>query len=246
MNVLFHLENVCKSFGEKQVLKGIDLKIYEGETAAIMGQSGAGKTVLMKVLLGFLKPDEGFVFYRNKNLYAMNRDELYELRKNCAVVFQNNALFDSMSVYENLSFVLEEHTNLSAKQIAEKVKYYLSNVGLEGCENLYPAELSGGMQKRLAVARALCIDAKVLFFDEPTTGLDPVTSDTIIDLIKRIKQHFQITAIIITHNIMIATKLSDRIIFIEDGKIADIIPARDIKSSNNQIVKKYLETCISL
>ena len=207
-----------KNFGKKQVLKGLNLSINDGERLVILGRSGEGKTVLLKHIVGLLKPDKGEIWVDNVRVDKLKGNKLYKFRQKIAYVFQSSALLDSLTVFENLALALE-NKKLSFEEMKNKIKNVLKHVELKGVENLYPEELSGGMKKRVAIARALIIEPEYILFDEPTTALDPITTKNIEDLILKLADKFKLTYIIVTHDIRSALKLAHRIVFLNNGKI---------------------------
>ncbi len=235
------IKGLKKSFGDNMVLKGIDLLIEEGKTTVILGQSGCGKTVLIKHIIGLLRPDAGNIFINGVDITKANRKEFSEILKSFGILFQNAALFDSMTVEENVSFPLVEHTDLPYRKIADIVKEKLAIVGLDGIESLYPSELSGGMRKRVGFARAIALDPKVLIFDEPTTGLDPIMSDTIDNLIIETRNRFDVTSIVISHDIPSTFKIAHRIGMLYKGRVVLYGSPDDFKNTNDPIVRQFLE-----
>ena len=213
------LKNITKSFGDKQVLKGFNLKLFEGENLVIMGKSGAGKSVMVRSLVGLVKPDGGSITIKGEDITKMEQKELDLLRTEIGFLFQGSALYDSMTVRENLEFPLRRHqdkiVNFTGTEVL--VKEALENVGLAHTINLMPSELSGGMQRRIALARALILKPKILMYDEPTTGLDPITSKEIIELLRTIQQKYQTSSLIITHDVDCARVIANRIILLVDG-----------------------------
>lgn len=216
---VLELKNITKSFGDKQVLKGFNLKLFEGENLVIMGKSGAGKSVMVRSLVGLVKPDGGSITIKGEDITKMEQKELDLLRTEIGFLFQGSALYDSMTVRENLEFPLRRHqdkiVNFTGTEVL--VKEALENVGLAHTIDLMPSELSGGMQRRIALARALILKPKILMYDEPTTGLDPITSKEIIELLRTIQQKYQTSSLIITHDVDCARVIANRIILLVDG-----------------------------
>lgn len=208
-----------KSFGRKQVLDGVNLTVHDGETVVVIGGSGSGKSVLLKHIIGLLEPDEGRIIVDGQEITAAQGEELYLLRKKFGMVFQSGALFDSLTVAENVGLPLREHTELKEVAILEVVRDKLALVGLSGVENQKPAELSGGMRKRVALARALVAEPEVMLYDEPTTGLDPIMADVINELILDLRKRLGNTAVVVTHDMASAFKIADRICMLFKGKI---------------------------
>ncbi len=217
-NPVLEIKDLHKSFGELHVLRGFNLKLYEGENLVLMGKSGAGKSVLIKCMVGLLDPDEGSVEILGKNIEGINRKDMDILRTNIGFLFQGSALYDSMTVRENLEFPLRRHLNKKElKNTDELVLEALSNVGLADAINLMPEELSGGMQRRIALARALILKPKIILYDEPTTGLDPITAKEIIELMSNIQKKYKTSSLIITHDVDCARVVSNRMILLLDG-----------------------------
>jgi phospholipid/cholesterol/gamma-HCH transport system ATP-binding protein len=215
---LIEFRNVTKRFGDKTVLDGVDLKIYENQITTIIGKSGTGKSVLLKHIIGLLTPDEGTILYQGKPLHAMRRSEREEYRGRVAYLFQNNALLDSMTVFENVALPLRQTTNLGKKEIEKRVKKRIEDLELTDALDKYPSELSGGMQKRVALARALVTDPTIVLFDEPTTGQDPIRKNMILSMIVHYRRKFGFTAIMISHDIPDVFFISDRIVILWEGK----------------------------
>jgi len=240
------VEHLSKSFENNQVLLDVSLTVQEKSLYAIVGQSGTGKSVLFKSIIGMMKPDGGKVWFKDKELTTLDRYSLLNIRKSFGYSFQNAALFDSMSVGENLAFPLREVLGLKDKEaIKKKVGELLEWIELPGIESKRPDELSGGMRKRVGVARALIMEPEVLFFDEPTTGLDPVLAETINNLVVRVNRELHITCLMITHDIPAAFRIADRIAFLDQGYIiADGIPG-EVAKSDHPMVKDFLRISFS-
>jgi phospholipid/cholesterol/gamma-HCH transport system ATP-binding protein len=238
------IKNLKKSFNGFQVLRGVNLVIPEGKTTFIMGQSGTGKSVLLKHLVGLLSPDEGEIWFESRDLTKLSEKEWQEVRKKIGYLFQEGALFDSMTVGENVAFPLIEHAKLPEKEIERKVDELLSAVGLLEAKNKYPSELSGGMKKRAALARTLALHPQVILFDEPTTGLDPILQRSILDLIMEVKNRFNLTCVIISHDVPLALKYGDQIAFLHEGVIAQIGSPEEIINSNHPFVRKFLDSAL--
>ncbi len=232
--------DLYKSFGNKPVLRGVNLHIEKGESMVVIGGSGCGKSVLMKHVIGLLKADSGEVLIEGEDITHMSEKQLSRLRKNFGMLFQLAALFDSMYVWENVGFSLIEHTDLSEKEIRELVAQKLEMVGLSGVEDLKPAELSGGMKKRVGLARAIAMEPRILLYDEPTTGLDPIMADAINDLIIDMQRKLQVTSLAITHDMVSAYKIADRIAMLYEGKIIEVGTPDEIKNTANPIVKQFI------
>ncbi|RLG12969.1 ABC transporter ATP-binding protein [Candidatus Pacearchaeota archaeon] len=238
------IKNLRKSFNGFEVLKGVNLIIPENKITFIMGQSGTGKSVLLKHIVGLLKPDSGEIWFENKDITKLSEKELQKIRKKIGFLFQEGALFDSMTVEENVAFPLKEHLHLSKKEIRKKVDELLSAVGLLEAKHKYPSELSGGMKKRAALARTLALNPQIILFDEPTTGLDPILQNAILDLIKNLKGHFNLTCVIVSHDLPLALKFADYIAFLHQGVILEEGTPEDIKNSENPFVKKFIESAL--
>jgi phospholipid/cholesterol/gamma-HCH transport system ATP-binding protein len=232
--------NLNKYFGVNRVLKNINLVIKTGVTQVIIGRSGCGKSVLLKNIIGILKPDSGQVIIDGQDVTKITPRELNQMRLNFGMLFQSSALFDSLTVYENVGFNLIEHTTLDSQTIAKRVKESLLLVGLEGIEDLKPAELSGGMKKRVGLARAICMRPKIILYDEPTTGLDPIMADAINDLIMSLQNKLEITSIVVTHDMVSAYKVGNDIAMLYDGNIVARGTPEKIKNTDNPIVKQFI------
>jgi len=233
-------EDVHKAFGRNRVLRGCTLNVKDGETLTIIGGSGTGKSVTLKLMLGLLKPDNGQILVDGEDIVPMDEDELSGVQRNFSYVFQGGALFDSMTVGENVAFGLEQLGGKSSEEIRRIVREKLAVVGLQGIEMLKPSELSGGMRKRVAIARSIAMSPKYLFYDEPTTGLDPIMSDVINDLIVDLHNKLGQTGVVITHDMSSAYKISDRIAMLYEGKIILVDTPDNIKNSTNPIVHQFV------
>lgn len=231
-----------KSFGTQRVLKGVDLRIETGEVTAILGKSGGGKSVLLKHIIGLLKPDKGQVFIDGVDITRLGTRDMDRVREKFAVVFQFGALFDSMTIFENVAFPVLEKVKLTEDQIAERVRHVLRDVGLEGIENKYPSEISGGMKKRVALARALIIEPKIILFDEPTTGLDPILLDQIHAFIKDTHKKYGFTGIVISHEIPEIFDISDKVAFLDEGVIVEMGTPAEILQSDVPVVQGFVAT----
>jgi phospholipid/cholesterol/gamma-HCH transport system ATP-binding protein len=221
-DIIIDMVDVHKAFGAKRVLKGVNLKIRRGESMVIIGGSGSGKSVTIKHMIGLLQPDSGHVYVDGQDVTTLGERELNQLRRKFGMLFQGGALFDSLTVGDNVGFALKEHTNLSKSEIERKVKEKLSMVGLEGTENLKPAELSGGMLKRAGLARAIAMDPEIILYDEPTTGLDPIMCDQINQLIVSIQKKIGTTAVTITHDMVSTNRIADRIAMLYQGEFVAV------------------------
>ena len=231
---------VRRSFGEQEVLRGLDLEIATGEILVVIGRSGGGKSVLLKHLIGLLRPDSGHIFVDDIDITRLGRNALDRIRERYGVVFQGGALFDSMSVYDNVAFPLREKTRLRTAEIRQRVEEKLAQVGLEGMGAKNPAEISGGMRKRVAIARALVTEPEVVFFDEPTTGLDPILVNTIHHLIVELHRKFRFTAIVVSHEIPEIFQIADRVAMLHDGVIVDSGSPGAIQASPDPIVQQFI------
>ena len=241
MSAIIRTENLCKAFGSNKVLENVNLELPEKKISAVIGQSGTGKSVLFKTIIGMMKRDRGRVLFRDIELSALKHKELIAIRRRFGYSFQNAALFDSMTVGENLAFPLRELLGMKdRKEIRQRVAQMLEWIELPGIEEKQPDELSGGMRKRVGVARALIAQPEVLFFDEPTTGLDPVLSETINDLVVRVNREFDITCVLITHDIPAAFRIADKIVFLAQGSIIAEGGAKEIEASPHPLVQDFL------
>jgi len=234
------LKNIFKSFDNNHVLKGLNLEINDGETFTILGPSGSGKSVILKLIIGILKPDSGEIFVDGQNIVKFRRSQLMHLRTKFGFVFQSGALFDFMNVGENIALFLRMHKNLSEDKVRQIVQTSLALVDLHNVEHLEPEELSGGMLKRVSIARAIAIQPKYLLYDEPTTGLDPKTCNVITNMISRLQQKLGVTSVVVTHDIESAIKISNRIALLYDGKIAFVGNRNEILQTDDQIVKRFI------
>jgi phospholipid/cholesterol/gamma-HCH transport system ATP-binding protein len=232
--------NLHKSFGKNQVLRGIDLTIEKGESMVVIGGSGSGKSVLLKHIIGILRPDAGKVLIDGIDLARLKESELYEVRKKFGMLFQMSALFDSMTVWENVGFALHRNKSMHDKEIKTRASEKLKLVGLSGVENLMPAELSGGMKKRVGLARAIAHEPEILLYDEPTTGLDPIMADAINELIIEMKNTLSVTSVAITHDMNSAYKIADRIAMLYEGRIIDTGSPDEIKNTSNPVVRQFI------
>jgi len=237
---MIEIVDLYKSFGQKEVLRGVNLFIEKGQSMVIIGGSGSGKSVLLKHIIGLLRPDKGSVFIEGLDITKLNEKNLYKVRKKFGMLFQGAALFDSLKVWENVSFFLMRHRGISEKKAKEIAIEKLRLVGLVGVEDLMPSELSGGMRKRVGLARAIAHDPEILLYDEPTTGLDPIMADAINDLIIDLKKKLNVTSVAITHDMHSAYKIGDRIAMLYEGKIIEVGTPEEIKNSSNPIVRQFI------
>jgi len=237
---MIEVKNLSKSFGEKGVLSDLNFSVAHGQSVAIVGKSGAGKSVLLKCLIGLVKPDEGTIYVDNKLINSMSFGQLQEIRSNIGMVFQFGALFDSMTVGENISLALQKLTKLSGDEIKERVFNSLEEVDMVDTEDLMPSELSGGMKKRVGIARAIAIKPAYLFYDEPTTGLDPVMTDSINRLILKFQNTGEVTSVIITHEMRTVYDVADRVLLLHEGKIRFDGSPEEIKNVDDLVVQQFI------
>ena len=240
MKDMIEIIGLEKNLNGNMVLRGVNLNIKKGSTCVIIGRSGCGKSVLLKHIVGILKADKGRIIIDGKDLSLLNEKELDTLRLQIGLVFQGGALFDSMTVGENVGFGLIEHEHVPEKEISERVEESLGMVGLSGISNLMPADLSGGMKKRLALARALCIKPQIILYDEPTTGVDPITADSINELIKSLHDRINVTSIVVTHDMRSAYRIGDNIAMLYQGKIIAQGTPQEIENSKDPIVHQFV------
>lgn len=233
-------QNITKTFGTQEVLKGISFTFEEGKTNLIIGKSGAGKTVFLKILVGLLSPTQGTVQYHNTYIGGLNKDQLRELRMKIGMLFQGNALFDSLTVEENIRFPLDMFTKQSIKEKRKQVDYCLERVNLEGINDKYPSEISGGMQKRVGIARAIVLDPKYLFCDEPNSGLDPKTAITIDELISGITKDNNITTVINTHDMNSVMEIGHNICLLSDGLLAWQGNKEEVLTNDNEVLIDFI------
>lgn len=237
---MIEIINLCKSFEDHAVLDDLNMNIEKGETMVIIGRSGCGKSVMLKHIIGILKPDSGQVIIDGVDITRLDQRELNDFRMKFGMLFQGAALFDSLTVGENVGFALYEHTNLNRAQIEERISECLAHVGLSGIEHLKPAELSGGMRKRVGLARAIAVNPEIIMYDEPTTGVDPIMGDAVNDLIIELHDELKVTSIAVTHDMVSAYKIADRIAMLYEGKIIEVGTPDEIKNTKNPIVKQFI------
>ncbi|HVS70233.1 MAG TPA: ABC transporter ATP-binding protein [Phycisphaerae bacterium] len=235
------LVNVHKSFGSLVVLNGLSLDIHERESVVILGPSGTGKSVLLKHLVGLLKPDSGEVFFRDMRIDTLPERQLEPIREHFGFLFQMGALFDSMSVFENIAFPMREHRRYPEREVRDRVAQKLAMVGLDGTQSKMPGELSGGMKKRVALARAIALDPEVVLYDEPTTGLDPIRSDVINELILKLNDELHVTSVVVTHDMASAFKVGDRLVMLSEGKVIAEGKPDDFRHSTNEEVRRFVD-----
>lgn len=237
---MIQIIDLHKAFGQKKVLQGVNLQVEPGETLVVIGQSGSGKSVLIKHVIGLLKPDRGKIFVDGVEITRLKDEELHQITRRFGMLFQGTALFDSLTVGQNVGFGLERYTDFSPEKIKELVRENLAKVGLEGIEGLMPYQLSGGMRKRVALARAIAYSPDVILYDEPSTGIDPIRADAINDLIIRMKQELEVTSLVITHDIISAYKVADKIAMLYEGKIIESGTPEEIRNSKNPVVQQFI------
>jgi len=237
---MIRIVDLHKYFGETRALRGINLEIEKGETMVIMGQSGSGKSVLIKHLIGILKPDRGEIYVDGEEITHLKEDELQRITRKFGMLFQGAALFDSLTVGQNVSFGLERYTDSPPEKIQELVAESLAKVGLSGIENLMPHELSGGMKKRVGLARAIAYRPEIILYDEPSTGIDPIRADAINELINLMKEELKVTSVVITHDMVSSYKVADRMAMLYEGRIVMIGTPSEIKNSENQVIQQFI------
>ena len=238
---MIELQNLWKAFGDRQVLRDMSISIDRGETVVIVGGSGTGKSVTLKHIIGLLKPDRGCVFVDGQELTAMREIDLNRFRRRFGMAFQEGALFDSMNVYENIAFPLRRHTKMTEDEIRGRVEECLEDVHLHNVATKRTSELSGGMRRRVGFARAISLKPEILLFDEPTTGLDPVISDVIAELIREMDQKLGTTTVTITHDMKVAFKIANRIAMLHEGHIIEQGTPEEFQRSSNPIVQQFIE-----
>lgn len=240
-DIAIKIVNLQKSFGEQKVLDGINLEVEAGKTTVIIGKSGGGKSVLLKNVIGLIKPDSGEIWIDGVEISNLAERDMNSIRMKFGMLFQEAALFDSMDLFDNVAFPLREHTKMSEKEIERAVEERLKQVGLSGFSEKMPSELSGGMRKRVGLARALVLDPEIILFDEPTSALDPIISLTILDLIKQTQTYFKKTYLVISHDILGMFRIADKVAMLYDGKIIEFGTPHDIKRSSNEATKEFLK-----
>lgn len=238
---MIEVRGLNKSFGAQLILEQVSFQIETGESVVIIGRSGGGKSVLLKHLIGLLQPDAGMVLIDRENIVGMNERTLLRVRRKFGMVFQGAALFDSMSVAENVAFGLRRHEHLTEAEIAKRVAKVLDLVDLPGTERKNPAELSGGMRKRVGLARAIIYEPQIVLYDEPTTGLDPIVSDSIDKLIMRVRDHLQVTSVVVTHDMRSARRVGNHVMMLHDGKIYANCSPEALFASPDPVVRQFID-----
>lgn len=242
MEIIVEIENLKKTFSGNDVLIDIDLNIYKGENVVVLGKSGTGKSVLIKCIIGLIEPDEGTLKVFGTDIAGISQDKLLELRQKIGFLFQSAALYDSMSVGDNLKFPLKRHSRKTDPEEMDKlVKEVLSNVGLEGSEDMMPAELSGGMRKRIGLARTLILKPELILYDEPTTGLDPITSREISNLIVDVQKKYNTSSVIITHDLQVAKIAGNRVVILAEGRFVAEGTWQELEKSEDPFVRAFFE-----
>jgi phospholipid/cholesterol/gamma-HCH transport system ATP-binding protein len=237
---MIELINLSKYFGKKTILEDVSLEIPDGDSLAVIGPSGCGKSTLLKLLIRLEDPSSGLIQIDRQDISKLSDEGLIRLRRKVGLVFQASALFDSMNVYENVAFALREHTDMREREISSVVNEKLKMVELEGTEKLMPDELSGGMRRRVSIARTLAFDPKYILYDEPTTGLDPITSVTIENLMIKLSQELKVTSVVVTHVMQTVYRTTKRIIMLHDGKFIETGTPQETMNTSNQIVRKFI------
>lgn len=235
------VKTLCKSFGDQKVLSGINLEVAQGETLSVLGQSGTGKSVLLKLIIGLQQPDSGSIRIQGVEITGLAREQMNEIRKKIGFLFQNSALYDALTVEQNVAFPLERHTGMSDADRKKRVRELLASVGMEKELDKLPGQISGGMQKRVGLARALALSPNILLFDEPTAGLDPITASEIDALILKMQSEGDISSIVVTHDLPSARAVSDRLALMRDGQILMEGSFKDLQKSEDEFVVQFLK-----
>lgn len=242
---MIEFKNLVKKFGERTILHGLSFSIKQGEIVFILGTSGTGKSVLLKNLVGLLRPDAGEIWIEGEEVSQFSEDQYLEIRKKCGMVFQHPALFDSLTIFENVAFGLRRHYQLEESVIEEKVKKALSLVQLTGVMDKKPAEISYGMQKRVSIARTVALEPKILLFDEPTTGLDPITTTAVNTLIQNLSRTLKTTSLVVSHDMNCALTIADKIVVLDKGQIVDQGTPEELKKSTKPLVQDFLSEVLA-
>ncbi|MBI4437112.1 MAG: ABC transporter ATP-binding protein [Candidatus Omnitrophica bacterium] len=237
---MIEIINLSKSFNGKPVLKKLNLTVQSGETLVVIGRSGCGKSVLLKHIIGIMRPEGGQILIDGEDVARAKGRELERIRMKFGMLFQGSALFDSLTIGENVGFALQEHTTMDERSVATRVRECLQMVGLKGIEEMKPSELSGGMRKRVGLARAIARNPQLILYDEPTTGIDPIMGDAINDLIKALHDKLKVTSIAVTHDMTSAYKIASRIAMLYDGKIVEVGTSEEIRHTSNPIVRQFV------
>ncbi|MDI6792892.1 MAG: ABC transporter ATP-binding protein [bacterium] len=237
---MIKITDLWKAFEDHQVLKGVNLHIRQNEVMVIIGQSGCGKSVLLKLIIELLKPDRGRIEIFGQDITRLKGEALHKIQMRTGMVFQGSALFDSLTIGQNVGFFLYEHTDLDETTISGIVKEKLALVGLEGIENKKPSELSGGMKKRVALARVIAYEPEIIFYDEPTTGIDPIRGSGINRLIKKLQEKFSLTSVVVTHDMVSAYQIADRIAMLYDGRIIEVGTPDQIRQTKDPVVRQFI------
>jgi phospholipid/cholesterol/gamma-HCH transport system ATP-binding protein len=241
-DVFVEFRDVFKAYGKKEILRGASLKVYRGEVLVILGASGMGKSVTLRHMLGLEAPDGGRIIVEEEDITDLPEEELYRVRKKFGMLFQSGALFDSMTVFDNVAFPLREHTDMTDEEIARAVGDRLELVNLPGVEQLMPVDLSGGMRKRVGLARSTVLDPKMILYDEPTTGLDPITAHKINELITTLQSKLNVTSVVVTHDIQSAFSVGDRIAFLNDGVFEWVGPIEEARDTDHPLLREFLRS----
>ncbi len=241
MDSIIEIKNLVKTFGDRTVLNGVDVGIPRGKITVIMGGSGCGKSTFLRHLIGLHQPTSGDIFFDGRNIAHLDREGMDEVRRSFGMMFQGSALFNSMTVGENVAVPLKEHTPLDEATIRIIVKIKLELVGLTGFENFYPHQISGGMKKRVALARAIALDPKIVFYDEPGAGLDPITASMIDQLILDLSRKLNMTSVVVTHEMKSAFRIADQVIMLHKGRVLQVGTAQEIQNSSDAYVRQFIE-----
>lgn len=238
---MIEIHGLKKRLGGKQVLDGVELEVRQGETMVVMGRSGTGKSVLLKHIIGLMTPDSGTIEVDDRNIASLNERDLNEVRRHFGMLFQGAALFDSLTVGENVALPLREHTGMKEAEVRARVAERLEWVGLKGVEEMKPASLSGGMKKRVGLARAIVMDPQYVLYDEPTTGLDPIMADVIDQLIRSLQKRMGVTSVAVTHDMASAFKIADRIALLNEGRVVFLGSVEDVRTTKDPLVRQFVE-----